>query len=58
VAAAQIRYDRGVTPQNTAYFRHLTLPSDPALIDALVRGTSPALSVLDEIGGEDLEAVA
>jgi hypothetical protein len=55
VAAAQIRYDRGVTPRNTAYFRHLTLPSDPALIDALVRGISPVLTALDEVGGEDLE---
>jgi hypothetical protein len=58
VAAAQIRHDRGVTPQNTAYLRHLTLPSDPALIDALVRGVSTVLTVLDEIGGEDLDTAA
>jgi hypothetical protein len=58
VAAAQIRFDRGVTPLNTAYLRHLTLPTDPELIDALVRGTSTVLSVLDEIGGEDLENAA
>jgi hypothetical protein len=37
VAAAQIRHDGGVTSQNKAYLRHLTLPTDPALIDALVR---------------------
>jgi hypothetical protein len=58
VAAAQIRHDRGVTPQNTAYFHHLTLPTDPELIDALVRGTSDLLAWLDEIGGEDLENAA
>ena len=58
VAAAQIRHDRGVTPQNTAYFRHLTLPTDPALIDALVRGTTGVLTVLDEVGCEDLGKVA
>ena len=50
VAAAQIRHDRGVTPQNKAYFRRLTLPTDPALIDALVRGTTDLLTLLDEIG--------
>jgi hypothetical protein len=58
VAAAQIRHDRGVTPQNKAYFRHLTLPTDPALIDALVRGTSDVLTVLDELGGETLDVAA
>jgi hypothetical protein len=58
VAAAQIRYDRGVTPKNKAHLRHLTLPTDPELIDALVRGASAVLTVLDEIGGEDLDAVA
>jgi len=58
VAAAQIRHDRGVTPQNKAYFRHVTLPTDPALIDALVRGTTDLLTLLDEVGGEDLEAAA
>ncbi len=56
VAAAQIRHDRGVTSQNKAYFRHLTLPTDPVVIDALVRGTSDVLTVLDEIGGEKLNA--
>jgi hypothetical protein len=57
-AAAQIRHDRGVTPQNKAYFRHLTLPTDPALIDALVRGTTLTLTVLDDVGGETLDAAA
>jgi hypothetical protein len=56
VAAAQIRRDRGVTPQNTTYLCHVTLPTDPAVIDALVRGTSDVLTVLDEVGGEDDEA--
>ena len=58
VAAAQIRHDRGVTPQNKAYFRRLTLPTDPALIDALVRGTTDLLTLLDEIGGETLDKAA
>jgi hypothetical protein len=58
VAAAQIRHDRGVTPQNKAYFRHLTLPTDPALIDALVRGTTLTLTLLDDVGGETLDAAA
>ncbi len=58
VAAAQIRHDRGVTPQSTAYFRHLTLPADPVLIDALVRGASQTLTILDDIGGETLDAAA
>ncbi len=52
VAAAQIRHDRGVTPQNKAYFHEVTFPTDPAVIDALVRGTSDLLTLLDEIGGE------
>jgi hypothetical protein len=58
VAAAQIRYDGGVTPLNTAFFRHLTLPSDLVMIDALVRGNSDVLAVLDQIGGEDLDTAA
>jgi hypothetical protein len=58
VAAAQIRHDRGVTPQNKAYFHHVTLPTDPAVIDALVRGSSDLLTVLDEVGGETLDDVA
>ena len=58
VAAAQIRHDRGVTPRNKAFFRHLTLPTDPAVIDALVRGTSDLLTLLDEVGGETLDEAA
>ncbi len=58
VAAAQIRHDRGVTPQNKAYFCHVTMPTDPAVIDALVRGVSDLLSLLDEVGGEDLDTAA
>jgi hypothetical protein len=58
VAAAQIRHDRGVTPRNKVYFHHVALPTDPAVIDALVRGTSDLLTLLDEVGGEDLDAAA
>ena len=58
VAAAQIRHDRGVTPRNKAYFRHLTLPTDPAVIDALVHGTSDLLTLLDDVGGETLDEAA
>jgi len=57
-AAAQIRHDGGVTPQNKAYLHHLILPTDPAVIDALVRGTTDLLTLLDEVGGEDLDAAA
>jgi hypothetical protein len=56
VAAVQIRHDRGVTPRSKEYFRHVALPSDPAVIDALVRGSSEVLTLLDEVGGEMLEA--
>jgi len=58
VAAAQIRHDRGVTPQNKAFVRHLTPPTDPALIGALVRGTSAVLILLDAVGGETLDEAA
>jgi hypothetical protein len=58
VAAAQIRHDRGVTERNKAYLRYLTVPTDPAMIDALVRGTTEVLTVLDEVGCEDLGKVA
>jgi hypothetical protein len=57
-AAAQIRHDRGVTPQCKAHFHYLTLPTDPAVIDALVRGTSDVLTLLDEVGGETLDQAA
>ena len=58
MAAAQIRHDRGITPQNKARFRHLALPTDPAVIDALVRGASDLLTMLDELGGATLNAAA
>jgi translation initiation factor IF-2 len=58
VAAAQIRHDRGVTPQNTAYFRHVKLPTAPAVTDALVRGSSDLLTFLDEVGGDELDKAA
>ncbi len=58
VAAAQIRHDRGVTPQCKARFSDLALPTDPAVIDALVRGVSDVLTVLDDLCGETLDAVA
>jgi hypothetical protein len=57
-AAAQIRHDRGATPQNKAYFAQMTLPTDPAMINALVRGVSNLLTLLDKVLGEDLEAAA
>ena len=55
-AAAQILRDGGVTPQSRAQFRGVTLPSDPAVIDALVHGTSDMLTLLDEAGAEMLAA--
>jgi hypothetical protein len=58
VAAAQIRHDRGVTPQGEAHFRRVTLPTDPEVIDALVHGTSDLLTLLDEVGGKDLDEAA
>ncbi len=57
-AAAQIRHDRGVTPRSRAYFHDVTLPSDPAVIDALVHGTSDVLSLLGEVGAETLGKAA
>jgi len=57
-AAAQIRHDRGVTPQCKAHYRHVMLPTDPAVIDALVRGTSKMLTLLGELGGETLGEAA
>jgi hypothetical protein len=58
VAAAQIRHDHGVTPQNKAHFPAVTFPTDPAVIDALVRGMSEFLTMLDDVGAEDLDAAA
>ncbi len=56
MAAARIRHDGGVTPQATARFRHLALPTDPVVIDALVRGSSEVLILLDDVSGEMLDA--
>ncbi len=36
----------------------VTLPTDPAVIDALVRGTSDVLTLLDEVGGDELDEAA
>jgi len=58
VAAARIRHDRGVTPQCKRHFHYVTLPTDPAVIDALVRGTSKVLSLLDAVGGETVDQAA
>ncbi len=57
-AAAQIRHDRGVTPACKALYRRVALPTDAAVIDALVRGVSDVLSLLDEVGGVALNAAA
>ena len=54
--AVRIRHDRGVTPQCRALFRGVTLPADPAVIDALVRGTSTLLTLMDGFGVEELDA--
>ena len=54
VAAAQIRQNGGITAKCRAYFRDL--PTDPAVIDALVRGLSDVLTVLDDAAGEMLDA--
>jgi hypothetical protein len=58
VAAAQIRHDHGVTERTRAYFHEVTLPTDPAVIDALVRGASEQLILLDEVGGEQIDEAA
>jgi hypothetical protein len=63
LAAAQIRHDRGVTPRNQAHFRQahfgrVTFPTDPAVIDALIRGTTKLLLRLDDAGCETLDAAA
>jgi hypothetical protein len=56
VYAAQIRFDRGLTPANTARIDPADLPTDPAVIEALVSGTSDLLALLDEVGGDQAEA--
>jgi len=52
IAAAQIREDGGVTPQNQILFRGVPLPTDPAVMDALVRGSSPILDALNGLNQE------
>jgi hypothetical protein len=54
--AVRIRHDRGVARQCREQFRDATLPSDPAVIDALVRGISPLLTLMDDFGGRELDA--
>jgi hypothetical protein len=57
-AAAQVRHDGGVTPQAKAYFYEVAFPTDPAVIDALVRGTSELLILLDEVCCAPLDEAA
>jgi hypothetical protein len=56
VYAAQIRFDRALTPANTARINPADLPTDPAVIDALFHGTSTVMDALDAIGGDEAEA--
>jgi hypothetical protein len=58
IAAAQIREDGGVTPQNQILFRGVTLPTDRAVMDALVRGSSPILDALTGLNQELLDVAA
>ena len=58
IAAAQIREDGGVTPHNQILFRGVELPADPAVIDALARGSSPILDALDGLNAELLDVAA
>jgi hypothetical protein len=57
-AAAQVRHDGGVTPQIRAHFYEVAFPTDPAVIDALVRGSSELLILLDGLGGGQMDAAA
>ena len=58
MAAAQLREDGGVTPQNQVLFRGVALPTDPAVMDALIRGTSPILDALNGLNQELLDVAA
>jgi hypothetical protein len=49
--AAEIHHDRGVTPHTKAYLRHPALPSDPALINAPIRGCTDTPTLRHEVGG-------
>ena len=57
LAAAQIRHERGISPQCKAAFGR-ALPADAAVIDALVRGRSDLLVALDGLHDELLDAAA
>ena len=50
--AARVRHAGGVTPPVIAGFRRAALPSDPAVIAAIVYGTGPAFEVLDRMASE------
>jgi hypothetical protein len=54
--AMRIRHAGGLTRQSTAGFRPSALPSDPAVVAALVSGTSPILLALDGNGRDQRKA--
>lgn len=58
IAAAQIREDGGVTPANQALFRGVALPTDPAVMDALIRGGSQILDALNGLNQDLLDIAA
>jgi hypothetical protein len=58
IAAAQLREDGGLTPQNQSLFRGVALPADPAVMEALVRGSSPILDALTGLNQEQLDVAA
>ena len=57
-AAAWIRNDRGVTPRCKAHFRRVTMPTDPAVIDALIRGAGTLRATPDTAGTKTLNEAA
>jgi hypothetical protein len=53
VAAAQIRFDRGLTSANKALiFNPALIPSDPTVIEALINGAGEVPGMLDDVGDE------
>jgi hypothetical protein len=54
----RVRHDNVVTPQTNAYVGHMPLPSDPALITALIRDSTGALTLLRRGRRRDLDASA
>ena len=54
--AAAIRHDHGVTPPTKAYVGHMALPGDPAVINALIRNSTDAPTLLHKPGHEMLDA--